>query len=133
MVPRVDISAIAADTPLDEVVRLIQAEAHSRYPVYRESLDDVIGMIHVKDLLAYLGREPEFKLDNVMRKVLFVAPSMRVLDLLLEMRKTRLHMALVCRPSSTATADATSRRACCASSGRSAPGFRLVASDLEPI
>ena len=47
MVPRVDIVGISADTPLDEVVRLIQAEAHSRYPVFRESLDDVIGMVHI--------------------------------------------------------------------------------------
>src|SRR5690242_12236004 len=52
MVPRVDIVGISADTPLDEVVRLIQAEAHSRYPIYRDSLDDVIGMVHIKDVLA---------------------------------------------------------------------------------
>ena len=55
MVPRVDIVGIAADTPLDAVVRLIQTEAHSRYPIYRESLDDVIGMVHIKDVLAYWG------------------------------------------------------------------------------
>ena len=61
MVPRVDIVGIAADTSLDEVVRLIQTEAHSRYPVYRESLDDVIGMIHIKDVLAYSGRLQEIQ------------------------------------------------------------------------
>src|SRR5258707_885293 len=70
MVPRVDIVGIAADTPLDEVVRLIQAEAHSRYPVYRESLDDVIGMMLAEDerreidtvgglIFSLLGRIPE--------------------------------------------------------------------------
>ena len=62
MVPRVDIVGIAADTPLDEVVRLIQTEAHSRYPIYRESLDDVIGMIHIKDVLAYWGTAKKFNL-----------------------------------------------------------------------
>ena len=95
MVPRVDISAIAADTPLDEVVRLIQAEAHSRYPIYRESLDDVIGMIHIKDVLAYWGTAKKFNLRDILRRVVFVAPTLPVLDMLLDMRRSRTHMALV--------------------------------------
>jgi CBS domain containing-hemolysin-like protein len=95
MVPRADIVAVDNQVSFTGLMKIANREAHSRLPVYRESLDDVIGMVHGKDLLSYWGREQEFKLDNVMRKVLFVAPSMRVLDLLLEMRKTRLHMALV--------------------------------------
>src|SRR5215471_8384308 len=95
MVPRVDIVGIAADTPLDEVVRLIQAEAHSRYPVYRESLDDVIGMIHIKDVLAYWGTSKKFNLRDILRRVVFVAPTLPVLDMLLDMRRQRTHMALV--------------------------------------
>jgi CBS domain containing-hemolysin-like protein len=95
MVPRVDISAIAADTPLDEVVRLIQAEAHSRYPIYRESLDDVIGMVHIKDVLAYWGTNKKFNLRDILRRVVFVAPTLPVLDMLLDMRRSRTHMALV--------------------------------------
>lgn len=95
MVPRADIVAVTAEMSFAQLIRIVNREAHSRLPVYRESLDDVIGMVHVKDLLPYWGREKDFKLENVLRKVLFVAPSMRVLDLLLEMRKTRLHMALV--------------------------------------
>ena len=95
MVPRVDIVGIAADTPLDEVVRLIQAEAHSRYPIYRESLDDVIGMIHIKDVLAYWGTSKKFNLRDILRRVVFVAPSLPVLDMLLDMRRSRTHMALV--------------------------------------
>jgi len=95
MVPRADIVAVANDVSLAQLMKIANREAHSRLPVYRESLDDVIGMVHVKDLLGYWGREKDFKLEDVLRKVLFVAPSMRVLDLLLEMRKTRLHMALV--------------------------------------
>ncbi|WP_428670944.1 hemolysin family protein [Reyranella sp.] len=95
MVPRVDIVAISADTPLDEVVRLIQAEAHSRYPVYRESLDDVIGMVHIKDVLAYWGAPKKFNLRDILRRVVFVAPTLPVLDMLLDMRRSRTHMALV--------------------------------------
>ena len=95
MVPRVDIVAISADTALDEVVRLIQAEAHSRYPVYRESLDDVIGMIHIKDVLAYWGTAKKFNLRDILRRVVFVAPTLPVLDMLLDMRRSRTHMALV--------------------------------------
>jgi magnesium and cobalt transporter len=95
MVPRVDIVAIAADTPLDEVVRLIQAEAHSRYPVYRESHDDVIGMVHIKDVLAYWGTAKKFNLRDILRRVVFVAPTLPVLDMLLDMRRSRTHMALV--------------------------------------
>ena len=95
MVPRVDIVGIAADTPLDEDVRLIQAEAHSRYPVYRESLDDVIGMIHIKDVLAYWGTSKKFNLRDILRRVVFVAPTLPVLDMLLDMRRSRTHMALV--------------------------------------
>jgi len=95
MVPRVDIVGIAADTSLDEVVRLIQTEAHSRYPVYRESLDDVIGMIHIKDVLAYWGTSKKFNLRDILRRVVFVAPTLPVLDMLLDMRRSRTHMALV--------------------------------------
>lgn len=95
MVPRVDIVAIAADTPLEDVVRLIQTEAHSRYPVYRESLDDVIGMIHIKDVLAYWGTSKKFNLRDILRRVVFVAPTLPVLDMLLDMRRQRTHMALV--------------------------------------
>jgi len=95
MVPRADIVAVPHNVALADLVRIMTKEAHSRLPVYRESLDDVIGLVHIKDVMPYWGREKEFKLEEVLRKVLFVAPSMRVLDLLLEMRKTRLHLALV--------------------------------------
>jgi CBS domain containing-hemolysin-like protein len=76
-------------------VRLIQAEAHSRYPIYREQLDDVIGMIHIKDVLAYWGTAKKFNLRDILRRVVFVAPTLPVLDMLLDMRRSRTHMALV--------------------------------------
>src|SRR5471030_3464939 len=92
MVPRVDIVGIAADTPIDAVVRLIQTEAHSRYPIYRESLDDVIGMVHIKDVLVYWGTAKKFNLRDILRRVVFVAPTMPVLDMLLDMRRQRTHI-----------------------------------------
>ncbi|MBV8536540.1 MAG: HlyC/CorC family transporter [Alphaproteobacteria bacterium] len=95
MVPRADIIAVAHDTPLPDLVKKMAHEAHSRLPVFRETLDDIIGLIHIKDVLQFWGGDRPFKIDDILRRVLFVAPSMRVLDLLLEMRKSRVHMALV--------------------------------------
>ncbi|MDF1748034.1 MAG: hemolysin family protein [Alphaproteobacteria bacterium] len=96
MIPRADIVSVPADTPLDELVAIMSRQPHSRYPVHRDSLDDVLGMVHIKDVLTATTEPKEnFSIRKVMRKVLFVAPSMRVLDLLLQMRMNRLHMALV--------------------------------------
>jgi CBS domain containing-hemolysin-like protein len=68
---------------------------HSRVPVYRETLDDVVGFIHVKDLLAPAAERREPSLLPLLRKVLFVAPSMPILDLLVQMRQARTHIAMV--------------------------------------
>lgn len=108
MVPRAHIVAVDADTPFHDVLKLLAADGHSRYPVYRGRLDDVVGMIHMKDLarvvaesgstVSYEGQEDAAavpKLDDLLRKVMFVSPAVRVLDLLLEMRLKRTHMALV--------------------------------------
>jgi len=95
MVPRVDIVAVDADIGFRELVDTITSEGHSRLPVYRESLDDAMGFIHAKDVLAWHGPDEEFAAAKILRKVLFVAPSMKVLELLLEMRVKRAHMALV--------------------------------------
>jgi CBS domain containing-hemolysin-like protein len=96
MVPRADIVSVPIDTGLDDLVRTVSRQPHSRYPIHRESLDDVLGMVHIKDVLAATTEPPDqFSIRKIMRKVLFVAPSMRVLDLLLQMRMNRLHMALV--------------------------------------
>ncbi|MCW9035501.1 MAG: hemolysin family protein [Rhodospirillales bacterium] len=95
MVPRADIIAADADMNYDEVTQVIVKEGHSRVPVYRESLDNILGMVHIKDLLAVQDQENNFQLENIVRRPLFVSPAMRVLELLLEMRTTRVHMALV--------------------------------------
>jgi len=95
MVPRADIIAVEVNTGLSELIEVISREGHSRLPVFRETLDDVVGLVHIKDVLPYAKGQQRFKLTSITRAVLFVAPSMRVLDLLLEMRRTRVHMALV--------------------------------------
>jgi magnesium and cobalt transporter len=95
MVPRVDIVALDVETPLPDVVKCMVAQGHSRVPVYRETLDDVIGFIHVKDVLGPVAERRETKLGPLLRKVLFVAPSVPILDLLVQMRQARTHIAMV--------------------------------------
>jgi len=111
MVPRADIVAVEAKTSPEDVLRLLVKEGHSRFPVYRETLDDVIGLVHIKDLaiLATDKRGPTdpmptngnddvqvpTHLQDTVRQVIFVSPAVRVMDLLLEMRLKRTHMALV--------------------------------------
>ena len=95
MVPRVDIVALDIDQPFSEVVKCMVEHGHSRVPVYRESLDDVIGFIHVKDVLAPVADRRPAKLERLLRKVLYVAPSLPILDLLVQMRQARTHIAMV--------------------------------------
>jgi magnesium and cobalt transporter len=95
MIPRADIVAMAMDLTLDQALELIRREGHSRMPVFREQLDDVAGMIHIKDVFAYVGRPEAFRLEAILRKPLLVAPQIPVLDLLLQMRMNRMHLALV--------------------------------------
>ena len=95
MVPRADIEAVEAEASLSELLKTMGRAGHSRLPVYRGTLDDVIGLVHIKDVLPFTRRKQRFRIASIVREVLFVAPSMRVLDLLLEMRQSRIHMALV--------------------------------------
>lgn len=105
MVPRADIIAIEIDTPLGEVARSFAEASHSRLPLYRDTLDDPVGVVHIKDVMAHLagdeaGRRPEdwasLKiLPQVRRPLLYVPPSMRAADLLVRMQSRRMHMALV--------------------------------------
>ena len=95
MVPRADIVAMQIDVTLEQALEQIRREGHSRLPVFREQLDDIAGMVHIKDVFAYAGRPEAFKLEAVLRRPLMVAPQVPVLDLLLQMRQARMHLALV--------------------------------------
>ncbi|WP_340646352.1 hemolysin family protein [Phenylobacterium sp.] len=105
MTPRADIVAVELTTPLAGVVeRFVEAE-HSRMPIYRETLDDPVGVVHVKDVFKLLagprpkGGKPPAPTDAILQKVrrdaLYVPASMRAADLLLRMQTSRIHMALV--------------------------------------
>jgi magnesium and cobalt transporter len=95
MVPRVDIVALDVETPFPAAVKCMVEQGHSRVPVFRETLDDVIGFIHVKDVLGPVAELREPKLAPLLRKLLFVAPSVPILDLLVQMRQARTHIAMV--------------------------------------
>jgi magnesium and cobalt transporter len=95
MVPRSDIKAVDIDSDIAAVVTAMREAMHTRLPVYRRTLDDVVGMVHIKDMLPFWGDGAEFKVERVVRDLLFVPPSMRVLDLLMQMRDTGIHMAVV--------------------------------------
>ncbi|HNR77779.1 MAG TPA: hemolysin family protein [Parvularculaceae bacterium] len=99
MAPRADIIAVDIDTPLDALIKTFSEAGHSRLPVYRGDLDDPVGMVHIKDVVALIADPPapsdEPILKSIRRTVLYVPQSMRVTDLLLRMQASRVHMALV--------------------------------------
>ena len=95
MVPRNDITAVEITAPLDEVVATIKEEGHSRMPLYRGNLDDIVGMIHIRDVMGHWGGNGPFDLEAIRRDILFVPESMPIPALLKEMRETRLHMAVI--------------------------------------
>ena len=112
MVPRADIIAVDDSITIDELMRVFRQAEHSRLPVYRETLDDPRGMIHIRDLMSWITAEAELadaerlnlgKVDlqrsiasmNIVRDLLYVPGSMSVLDLLPKMQTTRVHLALV--------------------------------------
>src|SRR6185312_11746082 len=122
MVHRADMIAVKRDIPLGELMDLFESAAHSRLVVYNESLDDPEGMVHIRDLLAFMTararvttptktrrrKPPPAGLDlravdlslplseaHIIRKLLYVPPSMRAIDLLAQMQASRIHLALV--------------------------------------
>ena len=96
MVPRADISAIDLATSGEDVLAVFVESGHSRLPVYRETLDSPVGMLHLKDVIAARRKPAKASdIEPIMRDVLFVPPSMPALDLLLKMQATRTHLALV--------------------------------------
>jgi magnesium and cobalt transporter len=102
MVPRADIVAVEESTPLAELIMQFREAQHSRLPVYRETLDDPIGLVHLKSVLEQIevGENGTFSIREapisaIRHDILFAPPSMPVLDLLLKMQTTHIHLALV--------------------------------------
>lgn len=96
MVPRGDIVAVAEDAPPSTVVETITANGHSRVPVYRESIDDVVGILYAKDLLPFvIGTTRSLPLKTLVRPAYVVPESKRIDELLTELRRNRVHIAIV--------------------------------------
>jgi len=95
MIPRADIVAIDITSSFDDLKSLLVEKQFSRLPVFRENLDDVIGTIHIKDILAALLAGKEIKINEYIREVPIVSPSMPLMDLMHLMREGKKHMALV--------------------------------------
>jgi CBS domain containing-hemolysin-like protein len=101
MIPRADIVALEIKTPLSAVAAQFIESEHSRLPVYRESLDDPVGFVHIKDVFKLIAGKPgrfgddEAVLGRLRRETLYVPPSMRAADLLLRMQARHIHLAMV--------------------------------------
>ncbi len=95
MVPRADLVAINVNAPRDELMDILTQKPHSRIPVYKEDLDNIIGVIHMKDLVTHITSNTPFEIKDVMREAMVVSPSMRVMDMLLQMRQSKVHIAFV--------------------------------------
>tara|TARA_B100000965_G_C19482494_1_gene709205 strand:- start:36 stop:872 length:837 start_codon:yes stop_codon:yes gene_type:complete len=97
MIPRADIGAVEVNDSFEKVLEVFIKESHSRVPVYEKNLDNIIGMIHIKDLVKYQndGNFEEGFLKKIKRDIIEIPPSMPVLDLLMKMQLTRLHMGIV--------------------------------------
>ncbi len=102
MTSRVDIAAVEVGSTLGDVLDLFAAEAHSRMPVYRDSLDEPVGFVHIKDVLAEVVRSgwnaetlASRPLEKLVREIMFVPASTRLADLLVQMQASRVHIALV--------------------------------------
>jgi CBS domain containing-hemolysin-like protein len=95
MVPRIDMVAVEESTAIPDLVRLIQTEGHSRFPVYRDSIDNVVGFLYIKDLIAHVDRLATVRLHDLVRPAYFVPETKRVDELLAEMRSRRLYLAIV--------------------------------------
>ncbi|MBI2866196.1 MAG: HlyC/CorC family transporter [Chloroflexi bacterium] len=95
MVPRLDMVAVEENMPLHEVVQLVEEKGYSRIPIYRDTPDQIVGVVHVKDLLSRVGREPPTPLSELARPPFFIPESKRVDECLEEFLRERLHMAIV--------------------------------------
>ncbi|KPL07978.1 hypothetical protein AMJ86_02305 [bacterium SM23_57] len=95
MVPRIDMVAVDENTPIEEVISLIQEKGHSRIPVYRERIDNIIGILYAKDLLPHMGRHQEEKLNKLAREAHFVPESKMIDEMLREFQQEKVHMAIV--------------------------------------
>jgi CBS domain containing-hemolysin-like protein len=94
MIPRIDVDFIAVGTPREEMLEKITTSGHSRFPVYSDSIDNVVGVLYVKDLIAAFSRKEDIDLDRIIRKAFFIPESKRIDSLLREFKRRHVHIAI---------------------------------------
>ena len=94
MIPRIDVDFLSIDTPQEELLAKIAESGHSRFPVYSESIDNVLGILYVKDLLAVISKNQEIDLEKLLRKAYFVPESKKIDGLLREFKRRHIHIAI---------------------------------------
>lgn len=95
MVPRADIVAVDINASKQDLYQMLTERPHSRLPVYKDDLDNIVGVIHMKDLVSNIMADSVFEVRDIIRDALVVSPAMRVMDLLLQMRQSKVHIAFV--------------------------------------
>lgn len=95
MIPRANIVAIEISTTPEDLLALLAEKQYSRFPVYRGTMDEVLGTVHIKDVLAALARRQSPDLKSLIREIPIVSPALPVIDLVITMRQSKRHMALV--------------------------------------
>jgi len=95
MVPRTDLMAVDIDTPVEEIIRLLAEQGHSRIPVFKENLDQIVGILHARDLVPLLKHPDLIVLRDLLRPAVFVPWSKPVQALLLDMQRKHVHMMVV--------------------------------------
>jgi CBS domain containing-hemolysin-like protein len=95
MIPRADIFAIPEDIDFEELQKKLTEKTYTRIPVYKGDLDEILGFLHIKDVARIFFNKQHFNIKEIIRKSLFVPPSMKVSNLLIRMQQTRVHIAIV--------------------------------------
>lgn len=95
MIPRADIIGVSEDISKEDLFTLLGEKQFSRFPVYKDTLDNIVGSIHIKDIIASMARGEDFDMSKLLRDIPIISPSMHVLNLLTQMRLTRKHQVLV--------------------------------------
>lgn len=94
MVPRVDVDAFDLDTTHDELIEKIMEDGHSRFPVYKDTIDNIIGILYIKDLIKCIVKGEKIDLESLVRKPFFVPESKRIDTLLREFKRRHVHIAI---------------------------------------
>ncbi|MDQ1334141.1 MAG: HlyC/CorC family transporter [Thermodesulfobacteriota bacterium] len=96
MIPRTEVSSASVDSTLGELIDLVTRCGHTRIPIHKDNIDQIVGILHAKDLLRLLGKDPESKIPTeILRKPFFVPEGRRVSELLKDMQERTTHLAIV--------------------------------------